>query len=280
MEPPVDTRPSIPAGAGNASLRKRRDLFLLALLFLYCFAVLLSVIDSAIVSDVSSYGPVESPGPLGIIGVLMMIVLLLTLMISEGRRLFSLEGRLTWKRLRWWQKLLVVLGYLSSLIVPIYLILALRSHLGNQRQSLRQMLQAQWQSHQQGAGHSQMALVLGCSTLVITCSLCTTMLAFSEHQALLSSLTPTPVLRAAANSAAQAAHPATSPIVYRTQTVQATRSPVRPTATPTRVPTPTPTPRPRPTPTPPPPRPTPTPTPCPGAVSYSHNRPPETHAKL
>ncbi|WP_052890419.1 hypothetical protein [Thermogemmatispora carboxidivorans] len=261
MEPPAEATPVVPGSPGG----RRRVLLLIALLFSYFFLLFLFFIDGGITSDVSASGTVTGLGPLEVIETLLLLLMLFTLIISEGRRLLSLEGRLNWKRLSRFQKVLLVLGYLSTSIVPIYLVLALRSQLRRQQQSLGQFLWSEWQRYRQRSQRSQLALVLGCISLVLVCSFCTSAAVFSERQALLASLTPT--VASAGQGAALAQQPAVSAVVYGTQLPQATRQAATPTATRALSPTPspTPTPRPQPTPTPrPKPTPTPTPIPCPG----------------
>jgi hypothetical protein len=257
MEPSAEATPVVPGSPGG----RRRVLLLLALLFAYFFVLLLACIDGAITSGVSASAAATGQRPLEAIDTLLLLLVLFTLIISEGRRLFSLEGRLNWKRLSRFQKVLLVLGYLSTSIVPIYLVLALRSQLRRQQQSLGQFLRDEWQCYRQRSQRSQRALALGCISLVLVCSFCTSAAAFSERQALLDSLTPTAA--SAVKGATLAHQPAVSAVVYGTQLPQATRQAATPTAMPTRAPTPTPSPTPRPTPR-PRPTPTPTPIPCPG----------------
>ncbi|MBX5452204.1 MAG: hypothetical protein IRZ24_19230 [Thermogemmatispora sp.] len=265
MKPSAETTPVVPGGPGG----RRRVLLLLALLLACFFFYMLIFIQAAIDSDVSSSATATGLEPLGVIGTLLLLLVLFTLIITEGRRLFNLEGRISWKRLSRWQKVLLVLGYLCTIIVPIYLVLALRSQLRRQQQSLGQFLRDEWQRYRQRSQRSQLVLALSGISLVLVCSFCTSAAAFSERQALLNSLTPT--AGSAVQGTSLAHRPTVSAVAHGTQLSQATQAPAMPSATPTRAPSPTPSPtpmpRPQPTPTPrpkPTPTPPPAPTPCPG----------------
>jgi hypothetical protein len=237
---------------------------LVALAIIYTLSLLFVFIEIAIGSSVPASTEASSSGSgiLGSAAVVLLLVLHGIIIVKDGRNFFTLFGKLQWRGMKTWLKVILVFIYLGMWIMSgIYLVQATKHFLRTRQQTLGQAMGSSWASYKAKTRSAQLVIGIGIALLLIAGVTFTSVGATVDRANMLAMLTPTATTsQAATNVNAVTPTPA--------QNLVATTAP---TATPSPTPTARPTPTMRPTPVPTQPPPKPTPTPAPKCVAVNNN---------
>ncbi len=245
-----------------------RGWVLAALVLGYLTSLALVFIEIAVTSgtysssDTSSSGS-SSPGILGSVAVILLLALHGVIFIQDGRTFFTLYGKLQWRHMKGWLKVVLVFAYLGVIVMPaIYLVLALQYFLRVRQQTFGQAVRSGWLWYRAKTGKTQIIAAI-CSLLLVVAFLAfTSFAALADRASALALLTPTPTPGQTLLTTNGATAPSPSNLVTAISATALPTTTVQPTVTPKPVATVKPTPKPKPTQ--PSVRPTPIPTKCQG----------------
>ncbi len=212
---------------------------LAALVIGYLISITLAFIEAFVTNnlDATAETTSTSAGILGYIGAFLLVIIEVIIIVKDGRSFFTLYGRLQWRRMKTWLKIVVALVYFCGWIMSaIYLVMAIRYYLRVRQQRLGDALRDGWLWYRSKSQKVQVILGVCAASLLVFGMIGVSAAAMADRAATLALLTPT-------------AAPTQATLNADTTTVTPNLI-VTSIATPSATPTPKPTPKPASKPTP------------------------------
>src|SRR2546430_4136240 len=164
--PPYNPPPPPPTYYGPGP-HNYRGWTLAAFVICYFAALIMSVIDTLAVQVTSPNGDTTSAGSgtgvVSVVGASLLIALVIFIIVKDRQSFFTLYGKLHWKRMNVFLKIMFGFLYLVCWIMtPIYIVMAIRHHLRVRQQTLGQSLQSGWRGFREKRTSTQIGLGLDC----------------------------------------------------------------------------------------------------------------------
>lgn len=205
-----------------------------SLVFSYVIACAFFILELAVggvASGNTDTPSTTSPGILGTLSILLILIVHGFILALDGRNFISLFHRLNWKQLRAWQRIGLGLIYLMMFVIPaVYFGFAIQRFLAERRQTFGDILNSTWKSYRAKSRARQITLGMITALLLVTFVGLTSIFAAVDRENAHLLATPTSAPIAASNI------DATSPSTLIEQSPTSI-----PTDIPTQKPTPTPT---------------------------------------
>jgi hypothetical protein len=240
--------PPPPPAYNNPQPHRYKGLTLAALINGYLLACVFFVLELMVTGGTNTTTDTTTSSGSGILGttsVLLFLAVNISIMLLDGSSFFSLFGKIQWRRLKGWQRILLGFVYLSFCIMPlIYFVVALEYFSNVRQQSVGKVMAGWYRAKSPGARKSVVVVSL---LLILSFAMFTSFAAIANRSSALVLLTPT----ASSQQTTASLVPTDTPGLNVAATDVATAdTPTTLSDTPTVVPTKKPTPASKPTPRP------------------------------